>query len=326
MAAQGLLFDDMPCWSDAADAKRPRLKLRSACDLCHAAKVKCSGELVCARCQSQELPCSYSYAMRAGKPKGSRNRKTLEKQARLRQQHAASRSPRNDWHAPAVDLDPSWVDTAGIDFGAFAGADQPTPSGSTVDPGTSAFTDADSLLMTAAPLQTPPLQSFQWTWPDCETAEEPTSSASTCDCFDVQTANLGSLHSLHRSLQLPSSSCRIDICVQRINSALNSCREFLGCSRCHKDSFAVLLTISAFQLVLRLFEHLVSEQQQPALRDIGNSDIPNASAPPCRIGEYEGRGDLGRAKELNRTSFSFGNNGVWSRIVIVAVCIEQLLR
>lgn len=96
----------------ATDAKKSKPKLRSACDFCHAAKVKCSGEpACCARCRGQELPCSYSYAMRAGKPKGSRNRKTLEKQARLRQQYAATvsrttlASPRNDWQAMRPDLD-----------------------------------------------------------------------------------------------------------------------------------------------------------------------------------------------------------------------------
>ncbi|OJD30440.1 c6 transcription factor 2 [Diplodia corticola] len=295
MAAQDPLFADLP---SAAESKRPKLKLRSACDFCHAAKVKCSGELVCARCQTQELPCSYSYAMRAGKPKGSRNRKTLEKQARLRQQHAASRTPRHDWHALPADLHPSWADAACMDFAVFNGPDQPIPGTSTLDPVTGRFTDADSLLLDAH-LQTPPLESFQWTWPDCETAEESSSSSAStldnpelsasCDCFDVQTANLSALHSLHRSLQLPSTSCRIDTCVQRINSALTSCRDFLGCSRCHKDSSAVLLTVSAFQLVLRLFEHLVSQQQQhQPPTDTTNSDRPNASVPPCHIGEYEG--------------------------------------
>lgn len=74
----------------ARDGKdRPNLRLRSACDYCHAAKVKCSGGSACDRCRAQDLPCAYSVAMRAGKPKGSCNRKTLDKHARIRQQHAA---------------------------------------------------------------------------------------------------------------------------------------------------------------------------------------------------------------------------------------------
>lgn len=75
---------------------RPGVKLRSACDFCHAAKVKCSGGSACDRCRAQDLPCAYSAAMRAGKPKGSCNRKTLDKHARIRQQHAA-RHASVDW-------------------------------------------------------------------------------------------------------------------------------------------------------------------------------------------------------------------------------------
>lgn len=75
---------------------RPGVKLRSACDFCHTAKVKCSGGSACDRCRAQDLPCTYSVAMRAGKPKGSCNRKTLDKHARIRQQHAV-RHASLDW-------------------------------------------------------------------------------------------------------------------------------------------------------------------------------------------------------------------------------------
>lgn len=82
-------------------------KLRSACDLCHTAKIKCSGGWTCTRCSDQDLPCRYSFAMRAGKPKGSRNKKTLEKHAQLRQQTAAAAQRQNmetttPWGMPAT--------------------------------------------------------------------------------------------------------------------------------------------------------------------------------------------------------------------------------
>lgn len=64
-------------------------KLRSACDHCHAAKVKCSGGPSCARCRIQDLPCVFSYACRAGKPKGSKNKNTLERHARIRERYGA---------------------------------------------------------------------------------------------------------------------------------------------------------------------------------------------------------------------------------------------
>ncbi|KAF4537696.1 C6 transcription factor [Lasiodiplodia theobromae] len=326
-AAQGSFFaNHWPNAAAAEQAERPRLKLRSACDFCHAAKVKCSGEPVCARCQSQELPCSYSYAMRAGKPRGSRNKKTLEKQARLRQQYAAASrtTPRNDdWQN--TPLDPAlWVDdaSAGMDIDYFSadftgGADKPSSPGphagfgttaGTINPtGPDGFADVDPFLL-ADDVLTPPPEPIhaQMLRADREISEpgssissssfSQNSSAQSCDCFDVQTANLSALHSLHRTLQSQSSACRrIDICVQRINAALTSCRDFLRCGRCPKDSFAVLLTISAFQLVLRLFEHLVAQRQQQSNSDSAMDTATGATVssgnstgvPPCLIGEYQ---------------------------------------
>ena len=52
-------------------------RLRSACDSCHQAKVKCSGESPCSTCQASQLRCVYSPASRQGRPKGSKNKRTL---------------------------------------------------------------------------------------------------------------------------------------------------------------------------------------------------------------------------------------------------------
>ena len=61
---------------------RPK-KHKAACDQCNASKVKCpGGGPPCNRCANSSQPCHYSLARRAGKPRGTRNRKTLE---RLRQ-------------------------------------------------------------------------------------------------------------------------------------------------------------------------------------------------------------------------------------------------
>jgi hypothetical protein len=64
-------------------------KLRSACNACHEVKLKCPGGQPCSRCRNKQTECVYSYAARIGKPKGSRNKKTLE---RLRQAKALSKS------------------------------------------------------------------------------------------------------------------------------------------------------------------------------------------------------------------------------------------
>ncbi|KAK8228850.1 hypothetical protein IWZ00DRAFT_490678 [Phyllosticta capitalensis] len=66
---------------------RATKKLRAACNLCHQMKVRCSGTKPCSRCFDSGVECVYSYAAKLGKPKGSRNKKTLE---RLRQMSEAA--------------------------------------------------------------------------------------------------------------------------------------------------------------------------------------------------------------------------------------------
>ncbi|KAL6691426.1 hypothetical protein J3F84DRAFT_162452 [Trichoderma pleuroticola] len=56
-----------------------RRRLRSACDVCHASKVRCTGGQPCKKCCNSNLPCTYSYMAKLGKPKGSRNKRTLER-------------------------------------------------------------------------------------------------------------------------------------------------------------------------------------------------------------------------------------------------------
>lgn len=60
-------------------------KLRAGCDGCHAAKTRCTGGTPCARCYRDDLRCHYSYKAKVGKPKGSRNKKTIERLRRMRE-------------------------------------------------------------------------------------------------------------------------------------------------------------------------------------------------------------------------------------------------
>ncbi|KUI71286.1 Thiamine repressible genes regulatory protein thi5 [Cytospora mali] len=62
-----------------SSASQTTQRLRLACDPCHRAKVRCSGGNPCQRCHDMSNPseCNYSYMAKLGKPKGSRNKKTL---------------------------------------------------------------------------------------------------------------------------------------------------------------------------------------------------------------------------------------------------------
>ncbi|ORY13913.1 hypothetical protein BCR34DRAFT_662934 [Clohesyomyces aquaticus] len=66
--------------SEWSATNRPK-QLRSACDSCHQQKIKCSGRgSVCERCQKHNLLCHYSEIGRLGKPKGAKNKKTIERE------------------------------------------------------------------------------------------------------------------------------------------------------------------------------------------------------------------------------------------------------
>ena len=67
----------------------PSRKYRASCDRCHASKIKCSGGYPrCKRCAHSSLSCLYSPARRIGKPLGSKNKKTLEKLRRQREERS----------------------------------------------------------------------------------------------------------------------------------------------------------------------------------------------------------------------------------------------
>lgn len=64
----------------------PTCRVRSACDLCHQSKVKCSGGNPCSGCHKLGLRCNYSSSNRTGRPRGVKNKGTRQ---RLRALEAA---------------------------------------------------------------------------------------------------------------------------------------------------------------------------------------------------------------------------------------------
>ncbi|KAI8633677.1 hypothetical protein F5Y19DRAFT_489127 [Xylariaceae sp. FL1651] len=52
-------------------------RVRSACDACHQSKTRCSRGTPCVACYISQSSCSYSASARLGRPKGSKNRRTL---------------------------------------------------------------------------------------------------------------------------------------------------------------------------------------------------------------------------------------------------------
>jgi hypothetical protein len=87
-----------PNWSlKRLQSSKPMVRRRSACNVCHEGKIKCSGGLTCVACQLSGLQCTYSLISRLGRPKGSKNKRTLQQQ----NEHDSGKKShrRNDSHA-----------------------------------------------------------------------------------------------------------------------------------------------------------------------------------------------------------------------------------
>ena len=64
--------------------QHPPRKLRSACDVCHQAKTKCTGGTPfggtpCTNCRDSSYQCRFSVSNRIGRPRGTKNKRTLDR-------------------------------------------------------------------------------------------------------------------------------------------------------------------------------------------------------------------------------------------------------
>ena len=86
----------LPSYEQDPNKHRPPSgkKLRTACDVCHQSKMKCSGGTPCSGCRDSGYDCSYSLSNRSGRPKGTKNKRTLERT--IGKKSGASENTEND--------------------------------------------------------------------------------------------------------------------------------------------------------------------------------------------------------------------------------------
>jgi hypothetical protein len=83
--------------SNTTEGKR----LRRACNGCHRMKLRCSGTKPCAHCQDTGNDCAYAFVAKLGKPRGSRNKKTIERERERQRQVSAAASEQGEGNGEA---------------------------------------------------------------------------------------------------------------------------------------------------------------------------------------------------------------------------------
>ncbi|RMJ27798.1 finger domain protein [Aspergillus sp. HF37] len=264
-------------------------KLRSACENCRQSKVKCnvSGNDMCIRCQRHGLQCRYGYANRSGKPKGSKNRATLQRMGQLpgigkRQAelgHANYASPSmGGGNKVRRHLRPSTRILTSQKLEPKPGRLSESPSSfqSTVATDTPQSTDPSSLGSSsmldpnASPGLGYPSDTTSPTFTPKEALTEemaefplavhiPYTLAPACECVAMQACQMNDLGA-------DTSPRRFDQSLQSIKATLCACRTFLRCTHCAKDSASLLLSVSALDLALQESEGWIALKPDENIR------------------------------------------------------------
>ncbi|RMJ26845.1 C6 transcription factor [Aspergillus sp. HF37] len=293
-----------------------RESVSTPCLSIRACKVRCSGGSPCFRCASKGLACRYGYQNRAGKPKGSKNRKTLESAHQLQMEWLATQFRNDDRDACGLDRPLDSRPESGALSVQSPFPDRSASPRESPPPRTSSATagpqDSDawkmdwsatslladeywpaSLSGLATPLPfankddgdaqqsinqpEPPHPALELIAPGVDAL----GTGYLCDCVRTQTINVAKLHQLTSS----DVSDRFDLALKFTASALDTCNRFAHCASCGKVLSTLLLMLSAFDLAFRLLEHLV----------VG--ELPRDDRRPvlCSLGDYKVSQEEGKA-------------------------------
>jgi hypothetical protein len=77
--------------AEGVPTSSPPKRLRSACDACHASKMRCFGGSPCVGCQGSGIDCLFSVRNRLGRPKGVRNKHQAPKNGNTSNKSKAGR-------------------------------------------------------------------------------------------------------------------------------------------------------------------------------------------------------------------------------------------
>lgn len=297
---------------------KPR-KFRSACDSCHRSKTRCSGGNPCNRCQEFMTRCTYSYSVRAGKPKGSRCRKTLERERRAAMAEESHSTPREEHAIPPED------DTNQHSATSASSLSSPLPSSESFwSPSDFLFNQTASDLVPC----TDWLESSALDWLQSETVPDSTqlnsSTASSereqpgeANRFNFDSSTVHSLcmdfpdlhyrnddHPTELQLLIPlkkeEGEChclstlsglvsrqitardvmRYDASLVLIRDAARACITFRHCRFCPKDAGSISLVITTLQLMTGTVDRLIQHLKRRSSSETSNeTDFSTAPVP-----------------------------------------------
>ncbi|GAQ04197.1 hypothetical protein ALT_1518 [Aspergillus lentulus] len=304
-------------------------KLRSACDSCHQCKVKCSGGSPCFRCTSKGLNCRYGYQNRAGKPKGSKNRKTLEREHQLRMEWLTSqlRDANGELGNLNIDLSDSTTLLPSPYFPSsrwkqghipLQSSVQPTPANQCIK-STEHENDClptphelDTWTMDLGPILQTPREGTSESLEAFTTPISFTGETYLRQLSDPTTPISFGFPSPHARLDVTGDPCacvqtqavnistlhqltcrdrsdRFDLAMKSITSTLETCEKFIACDACDKSMSSILLTLSAIELIFTLFEQLTMNNRRLSPPDEEQRLIP------CSLGDYKVTREEGQA-------------------------------
>lgn len=219
-----------------------------------------------------DIPCQYGYVNRTGKPKGSRNRKTLEKVQRLREEYELRNEPYcsrpisqqsfqiegNALGTSHQDQTPlgrectSPLETTHISpFGTEFPAIQETIAKETSS--LSERMNDEALFVVDDQLGQIPSIALS------EELESPGSARFRCSCFTHHLQSMTQLYNLSQKHEKD----RFDLGMQSTTEALSSCRAIIQCQVCRREPHTLFLALWAIRLVCGWFLRRASTQNAP---------------------------------------------------------------
>ncbi|KAK0739366.1 hypothetical protein B0T21DRAFT_362491 [Apiosordaria backusii] len=289
--------------ANSASGSESTRKLRSACDACHRAKVRCTGGpgSTCSRCVKENTTCHYSYRAHLGKPKGSLNKKTIERLKAMNQQNLNTSDSRNVGEnelffpfeslaspqaeiiippaSPATEFDLENFASSHILGGIL------TPQRTSTSASTSSNPDlpngsydefhageSGSIGDVSCPTPRPVFD------PVCTTA----GSESSCACVPLLTGQVSCLHFVSRN----RSAAALDEVMRCTQQTASCVANFMQCHACAVDTQGFLLASMVLSLMLDLILPLANSATRKPSPQV-----------QIRVGNFDVSGQLGEMLE-----------------------------